>query len=54
MGIGEAPSVKELDRQYGSGWRQTTTERQYCSMRETLTDEVKRRTEKAGDGDFEW
>lgn len=52
VGIGGAPSVEELDRQYGSGWRQTASERQYYSMRKTLIDEIKRRTEKAGDGDF--
>lgn len=51
-GIGGAPSVKELDRQYGSGWRQTTSERQYYSMRKTLIDEIKRRTKEACDGDF--
>lgn len=27
VGVGGAPSVEELDRQCGSGWRQTTSER---------------------------
>lgn len=52
VGIGGAPSVEELDQQYGAGWRQTSSERQYYSMRKTLIDEIKRRTEKAGDRDF--
>ena len=51
VGIGGAPSVEELDRQYGSGWRQTSSERQYYSMRKTLIDEIKERTLRAGDGD---
>lgn len=52
VGIGGAPSVEELDRQYGAGWRQTSSERQYYSMRKTLIDEIKRRAAEAGDGDF--
>lgn len=51
VGIGGTPSVEELDRQYGAGWRQTSSERQYYSMRKTLIDEIKERVAKAGDGD---
>ena len=52
VGIGGAPSVEELDRRHGSSWRQTSSERQYYSMRKTLIDEIKERTLRAGDGDF--
>ena len=52
VGIGGAPSVEELDRKYGSSWRNTASERQYYSMRKTLIDEIKKRAEMAGDMDF--
>ncbi len=51
MEIAGAPSVKKLDKRYGSGCRQATTERQNFSMK-NLIDEINRGTEKAGDGDF--
>lgn len=52
VGVGGAPSVEELDRRYGSSWRQTSSERQHYSMRKTLIDEIKARTLRAGDNDF--
>jgi hypothetical protein len=51
VGLGGMASVEELDARWGSGWRQSSAERQYYSMRKVLIDEIKARTAEAG-GDW--
>ena len=48
MGIAELPSVKELNRNWGSAWREVK-ERQYYSTHLIIIEEVKRRVGVIGD-----